>query len=167
MPPPADLFVPPADRARDWRANARLAAIFAAILVSFGELLISDFTWWDDQGTLHQNPLFNPPTLDTLRIYWTHPHLGLFIPVTYTLWAAIAKFAYVGVPDEFNIVLNPYLFHAANVALHVGSTLLVYSILRRLLGAAVPACFGAILFAVHPLQVESVAWISGMKDLLC
>src|SRR5439155_14552039 len=54
-----------------------------------------------------------------------------------------------------------------SLLLHVISVLLVYAILRRLLrGHSWPAAAGALFYALHPLQVEAVAWASGMKDVL-
>ena len=159
MPADADL--------RTHRARARLLVALAIACVFF-PLFNADFSWWDDQKTLHQNVLFNPPSFQTLAVYWSAPAMGLYVPVTQTVWAAIAKVAYLGRPDEYNISLNPTLFHATNISLHVLCAWMVYALLRRLLDATpVAACLGALFFALHPLQVESVAWISGMKDLLC
>ena len=64
------------------------------------------------------------------------------------------------------ITLNPLYFHAANVCLHTVNALLVFAILRRILKRDWPAGLGALLFALHPVQVEAVGWISGMKDVL-
>jgi hypothetical protein len=127
----------------------------------------SDFTWWDDQMTIHHNGWFNPPTLKTLKHYWTTPELGLYVPVTSTVWAGLSKLSYVGLPDEYGVLLNPAVFHVFSVLLHIVSSLFVLRILRCLIGAEVPALAGALLFALHPVQVESVGWVSGMKDLLC
>lgn len=62
--------------------------------------------------------------------------------------------------------LNPGGFHAMNVALHTLASLLLFRMLRRLSGAEFPSAFVAALFAVHPLHVESVAWVSERKDVL-
>ena len=81
-------------------------------------------------------------------------------------------------------VLRPAYFHAGNLALHIACVLLAFILLRRILargagrqgetppgrGSAVrdaAACGGALLFGLHPLQVESVAWISEARGLLC
>ena len=61
---------------------------------------------------------------------------------------------------------NPQPFHAASVVLHVAAALLVFAIVRQLMPSDAAACAGALVFAVHPVQVESVAWASGAKDLL-
>ena len=52
-------------------------------------------------------------------------------------------------------------------ALHLGCVLLVFAILRRLFRHNAAACVGALVFALHPLQVESVAWVSETRGLLC
>jgi hypothetical protein len=85
--------------------------------------------------------------------------------VTYTLWIALAAIARVRGADG-SVALNPWVFHGASILIHALSVLLVFSILRRLRASDLAAFFGAALFAVHPLQVESVAWASGAKDLL-
>jgi tetratricopeptide (TPR) repeat protein len=71
--------------------------------------------------------------------------------------------------------LNPSLLHGVNLILHVGSVLVVYRI-GLLIWSHNPAPFpnhvpwaaaaGAVVFALHPLQVEAVAWVSGLKDVL-
>lgn len=61
---------------------------------------------------------------------------------------------------------GPAGYHLVNVALHAANTLLLHHLLKRLKGGAGPSFFAAALFAVHPLHVESVAWISERKDVL-
>jgi hypothetical protein len=63
--------------------------------------------------------------------------------------------------------LNPAGFHATNVGLHLANTLLVYALLRWTTGAAWRSAAVAALFALHPLHVESVAWVTARKDVLC
>jgi len=58
------------------------------------------------------------------------------------------------------------VYHTASLVLHLATVLVVFSILRLLAGRVGPAVAGAALFAVHPIQVEAVAWASGAKDLL-
>src|SRR5262245_23229460 len=63
--------------------------------------------------------------------------------------------------------LLPVAFHAVNIALHAANAVLVLLLLRRLAGASEGAAVvGALVFAVHPVHVESVGWISGVGDLL-
>jgi len=61
---------------------------------------------------------------------------------------------------------NPTAFHAMNVALHAATALLILLLLFQLTGSVPAALAGALFFAIHPLRVESVAWISERKDVL-
>jgi hypothetical protein len=142
-----------------------LLLVIVTILV-FGRITTHDFTYWDDSGTIHHNPRLNPPTAKNILWYWGHSELGLYIPVTYTVWGVLASAASLDAPDEFDVALNPWLFHAASLMVHIGSVLLVLVILRRLIRRDGPSFAGALLFGIHPLQTETVAWASGLKDLL-
>jgi tetratricopeptide (TPR) repeat protein len=62
--------------------------------------------------------------------------------------------------------LEPWLYHLDNVLLHMVVTLLVYWFIRKLTGNMVIACVTALLFGVHPMHAESVAWLAGRKDVL-
>ncbi|MBW2538391.1 MAG: tetratricopeptide repeat protein, partial [Deltaproteobacteria bacterium] len=62
--------------------------------------------------------------------------------------------------------LNPGSHHLTNVLFHIANTLLLFLILTRMTGALWQSAFVAVLFALHPLHVESVAWISERKDVL-
>ncbi|OYV89909.1 MAG: hypothetical protein B7Z73_06520, partial [Planctomycetia bacterium 21-64-5] len=62
--------------------------------------------------------------------------------------------------------LKPAGFHATNLALHVANTLALYWLLRRWTGAIGRSACAAAFFALHPLHVESVAWVTERKDVL-
>src|SRR5262245_17535649 len=145
-----------------------------------GRMCSHEFIDWDDNMTITGNARMNPPTLATLKYYWTHGEYGLYIPGTYTVWAGLSAIARTAEEDTRGIRLNPLVFHTANVLLHATAALAAFALLIRLCrgdtgangrtatqGSPLPAFIGAALFAVHPLQVESVGWISGMKDVLC
>jgi protein O-mannosyl-transferase len=139
--------------------------IVVAVAVAFGRLAGAEFVSLDDRHNVRDNPMFNPPTLAGVVHFWTRPIAGLYIPVTYTVWGALAAVAQVKSPTGTE--LNPAIFHVANIALHAGSALVVFALLRRLTRRDWPAAAGALVFALHPVQVEAVAWVSGMKDVLC
>ena len=61
---------------------------------------------------------------------------------------------------------HPGAFHLVNLVFHIANTLLLFLVLRRMTGALWRSAFVAALFALHPLHVESVAWISERKDVL-
>jgi len=124
------------------------------------------FTMWDDNATIEQNPRLRPPTLENVAYYWRRPFMGLYVPVTYTVWSGLARVA-EGRNDAGELILKPAVFHAANLIVHVFTALAVFGLLRRLLKHDWAAWAGAAVFALHPVQVEPVAWVSGLKDLLC
>lgn len=145
-------------------ARCRLILV-AAVFVVFGRLLLCDFTWWDDQHTVHQNPLMNPVSWETFRFHWTTPVASIYVPLTYTVWAVLAAVARVA-PGPDGIALNATFFHGVNVLVHAGGALAAFALLRRLTKNDLAALLGALLWAVHPLQVESLGWVSGLKDVL-
>jgi len=145
------------------------ALLIALVIVVMWPLLLGDFTSWDDYRAIVANAWLNPPTLQKVAEFWNpkHPYMDIWIPLTYTLWSAVAAVSYVSTPDpETGAHLNSWTFHGANLAVHVVSVLVVYAILKRVTGKSWPAAAGAALFAIHPVQIEPVGWISGMKDVL-
>ncbi|HSV12713.1 MAG TPA: tetratricopeptide repeat protein [Tepidisphaeraceae bacterium] len=152
-------------------ANARRAnrtivlALLALVFAVFGRSIFFDFSGFDDFLHVVDNPYFHPINAQHLGQLWTHLYHA-YMPVTFTVWAALAKTGELPTGDVQGVRFNPYLFHAANVVLHAINVLLVWRILRRFVKSPWPAAAGAAVFAVHPLQVESVAWISSMKDVL-
>lgn len=61
---------------------------------------------------------------------------------------------------------HPWGFHLGNLLIHIAAALTVYALLQRLTPAPTVACIAALLWAIHPLQVESIAWISERKNVL-
>lgn len=170
-----DALSPPR---RTWQLG--LLVLILAVAGMSG-VISNRFVDWDDSITLYANPLMNPPSARTLQVYWTTPEHGLYIPGTYTLWALLASVAQTDEADLAGVRLDPRVFHAASLLLHAAASLVMFLLLRRLLLARetdadnapsgwnsrdIAAAIGAALFALHPVQVESVAWASGMKDLL-
>ncbi|CAN5529760.1 hypothetical protein BH10PLA1_BH10PLA1_04570 [soil metagenome] len=98
--------------------------------------------------------------------YWQHGFYSIYIPLTATVWIALAAIGRNGVPDANGTYLNPFVFHAANVLVHVVSALMAFEVIRRFVKPIWPALVGALVVAIHPVQVESVGWVSGTKDLL-
>ena len=155
------------------------AALLALTVAALYPLAGHDYVEWDDTHNIFDNPAYNPPTLRGLTRYWSEPAGGLYVPVLYTLWYPLALLArHTGAAHG---ALDPRVFHVANVAAHALCVLTVYALLATLFGrlarrdgartratsVVAAAAVGAAVFAVHPVQVEAVAWISGMKDVLC
>jgi hypothetical protein len=146
---------------------ALAAFLLAGItLAVFAPVVRNEFTWWDDQQTIHHNPDFNPTSGKAILKYWKEPAQGLYAPVTFTLWGGLAYVAETKRAQPDGVHLDPRIYHLANLVLHVAGVLVLFAILRTLSARVWPAFAGALLFALHPVQVESVAWASGLKDVL-
>ncbi len=135
--------------------------IALAVVATFFPVVAHPFLHWDDAMNLSENPDFNPVSWLGVARYWREPCADLYIPVTYTTWGAIAELT-----STDSAGLNAAAFHAANLVVHVSAALAVFFILRALRAAQWPAVAGALLYSLHPLAVESVAWAAGFKDVL-
>ena len=154
---------------REWIWAALLIALVLCLV--FGRATTMDFVDWDDQVHVYQNPFLNPVTPAHLWHFWRHSYEHLYIPLSYAAFAALAVIAHLppgAAPlSDTGSLLNPHVFHTANLCLHVLNTLLVFATLRLLVRRDLSAAAGALLFGLHPVQVESVAWISELRGLLC
>lgn len=133
--------------------------LIAVSLLVYHAALGHGFVNWDDRELVYENPYLNPVTPTHLLHFWTQPYDHLYIPVTETTYAALTLAARRIGPGP---TLDPRPFHAAGLLVHVLSVLLVFDILRRLARRDSAAGLGALLYAVHPLQVETVAWIGAL-----
>lgn len=119
-----------------------------------------EFVWDDERTHLTANRDLMEGNLGR---FWRQPYEGLYIPLSYTAWYGISRIAHSHSKAEG---LNPRSFHLANITLHALNCLLVFTILFVLFQNSIGALVGAMLFALHPVQVESVAWVSEFRGLL-
>lgn len=139
------------------------ALLFALVFAVFWPVAHHYFVTFDDGIHIYQNPRFLDWNWKNFSLFWLHPYKGLYIPVTYSVWGFVS---WLGEFHGHGVRFDPFLFHAVNLVLHSMNAVLVFWILEEM-GAQWPACLvGALLFSLHPVQVEAVAWISGLKDVL-
>ena len=141
------------DAGRGWAGTVGAAAVLVVlVVVSYLPALNCGYVW-DDDTLLTANP--NVRTLEGLGRTWVDPHANTdYYPLTHTsFWV------------EYHLWdLAPLGYHLDNILLHAANAVLVWLILRRL---AIPGAWAAAaIFAVHPVQVEAVAWISERKSVL-
>jgi hypothetical protein len=155
--------------------DARLFAILVSLTaLAFSPVLVAGYIGLDDPTHILENPGLRKLSLGGLLGFWTAPYFSLYIPVTYSLWWLVALVAHLfGTLSQ-----TAWLFHALNLSLHLANACLVFLLLRMLLllrtkDSAQPgarasgvALLAALFFALHPVQVETVAWISECKGAL-
>ena len=151
---------------RTWLLVSALAVAVLAAL-PFLPALHNDFVSWDDNKNFIQNPFYRGLGLTQLEWMWTTFHMGHYVPLSwmtlgldYVLWG-----------------MNPTGYHLTNILLHAANAAVLFLVARRLLSlvlregrrsavVAWSAAFAALVFAVHPLRVESVAWATERRDVL-
>jgi tetratricopeptide (TPR) repeat protein len=138
--------------------------IAAAVFLVFWPAVDADFVNWDDNFLLVENERYRGFGPEQLRWMFTTFHMGHYQPLTWVSYAL----------DHLVWGMEPRGYHLTNVILHAANAVLIYVLARRLfdlaLGASrtrtVPPLLAALLFAVHPLRTESVAWVTARRDLL-
>jgi protein O-mannosyl-transferase len=141
------------------RTKLWLGALALCVLVwiAFGPALTGDWILFDDPAYVTKNAaVAGGLTAEGVRYAFTAIHGGNWHPLT-TLSHQL---------DVELFGLAPLGPHAVNLALHALAAVLAFGVLASLTGALGPSWITAALFAIHPLRVESVAWISERKDVL-
>src|SRR5256886_12931262 len=136
-------------------------------LTAFLPTLQNQFVDWDDAKNFLENPHYRGLGWTHLHWMWT-THLGHYIPLT---WMTLGL-------DYLLWGMNPVGYHLTNLLLHAANAVVFFFVVRRILALALPgpsecghalavsAGFAALVFAIHPLRVESVAWATERRDVL-
>jgi protein O-mannosyl-transferase len=119
-------------------------------------VLDAGFLNWDDPAYVSQNPSIRTFGWATVAWAFTTFQEGIWHPLT---WLSLAL-------DHAIYGLDPRGFHLTNLLLHVANTVLVFVVWCRLTGAVARSVLVAALFGLHPMHVESVAWVTERKDVL-
>lgn len=132
------------------------ALILATALAIYSRSLRNDFVIWDDDSLVYLNPLTQNLTWKNIIGAFTSYDPELYVPLTIlSFQLESALFGFV-----------PFFFHLDNLLLHAMNTMLVLLLIERLGLRRSSALIMALIFAVHPINAEAVAWISARKDLL-
>ena len=134
-----------------WWEIAKVAALILAGVLPYLPALRGGFVW-DDEPLITANPLMRTPS--GLAEIWSGSRIADYFPITNTVfWIEHHLF------DN-----NATGYHALNILLQAANALLLWRVLRRL---QIPGAFLAgVIFAIHPIHAESVAWISELKNML-
>ena len=145
------------------------AIVALLTLLLFLPALANDFVNWDDERNFVLNPNYRGLGWAEIEWMWTSHLLGRYVPITwmtlgldYTIWG-----------------MNPLGYHLTSVLYHTVNAMLFYLLALALLGIAlrdrpkemqaripIGALFAGLVFALHPLRVESVAWVTERRDVV-
>jgi protein O-mannosyl-transferase len=154
-----DLTERRSSRIHGGRVATIVVSVFLAVIVwtAFGRAIGYEFVGYDDQRYVVQNPwVTNGLTLDGIQWAFTHVHA--------TNWHPLTTISHMLDCQLYG--LQPWGHHLTNILLQAAAAILLFLALRSLTGDSWPSLFVAAIFAVHPLRVESVAWVSERKDVL-
>lgn len=134
-----------------------LLPVLCFTFLLFLPTLRNDFTNWDDILYVTNNPLLKKLNFEGLKAIFSTPVVSNYHPVTILSLAINYQLA----------ELTPWSYHLTSIGLHLINTSLVFWFIMLLSGHnRWVSTFSALLFGIHPMHVESVAWISERKDLL-
>ncbi len=158
----------PAAGARARRLDHGVLALLIALatVAAFLPALGNGFVGWDDQLSLVDNPHYRGLGWAQLTWMFTTFHMGLYMPLS---WLTLGL-------DSLVWGMNPFGYHLTSVLFHAATAIALYFVGLRLLRLALPSAAewdlrlagaaAALVWAVHPLRVESVAWASERRDVL-
>jgi len=128
-----------------------------AVLIVFGQTAHFGFVNYDDDVYVYNNAkVTGGLTLPGVAWVFTHAACNFYHPLTM-----------ISLMLDYQLhQLNAGGYHLTNVLIHAASAVLLFLILRRMTGALWRSAFVAAVFAIHPLRVESVAWVTERKDVL-
>src|SRR3989442_2372387 len=153
--------------AQEWVRWLVPLLVVLCTLAAFLPTLQNHFVNWDDDKNFLDNHHYRGLTWQQLSWMWT-THLGHYIPLT---WMTLGM-------DYLLWGMNPVGYHLTSLLLHAASAVVFYFVVVRILTLALPrladrghalvasAGFAALVFAIHPLRVESVAWVTERRDVL-
>jgi protein O-mannosyl-transferase len=133
---------------RSWQQCPYGLLLIVLIFIAYARVLNDGFIW-DDESHLTQNPCIIGPL--GFKEIWTSAR-AVYYPLVLTTFWTLHKFA----------GLSPWPYHLLNVLLHAGSAVLLWQVLRQLNVRG--AWLGAALWALHPVMVQSVAWVTELKN---
>ena len=140
-----------------WTIAAIGIGLTAITWIVFGQTLRHDFVNVDDVDyVLRNREVTRGLTMEGVVWALTHFHSSNWHPLTWISHMLDCQF----------YGLNPRGHHFSNVLLHTATVLMLFLVLRQMTGALWRSAFVAAIFAIHPLRVESVAWVAERKDIL-
>lgn len=128
-------------------------ALFMIAAITFWGVVSNDFVYFDDHEAIWNNPALQKPSLYN---FFSGQNLGMYAPVTWI-------FYWIG---QHISGKEAWGYHLLSVLIHAGNAVLAFQLIRSLLQRSWLAFAVALLFAVHPMQTETIAWAAALSALL-
>jgi tetratricopeptide (TPR) repeat protein len=158
----------PADNSK-WTVPDNILLLWGLLLTFavFFNTLGAGFVNWDDHGYLWLNPLIQPLSGEALANMFTGHTCGNYSPLVVLTYSIEHLFDPVVKPGEMVADnFNPFTYHLTNVLLHLGATAMSFFLFRALGLRSWALGIATVLFGIHPMRSESVAWVTERKDVL-
>lgn len=133
-----------------------MGILLIAVCITYSKVFGAGFMSWDDIDYVFNTPDITIINAETFANWWTDYYIGNYQPLpifTYALDYAIGG-------------NHPFMFHLDSIIWHITDAILLYLFMRRLQGNVYIALFVALLFAIHPVQTESVSWIAARNKVM-
>ncbi len=140
----------------NWRFVGSLAAVLLATIITYWPSLHNQFITWDDNLQITENPDIQQLTPNSLAKIFSTFYVGMYQPVSSLTYAL-----------EYKLFgLNQFAFHSGSLLIHLINILLVVWLFKLLKQPNWLTLSAAAIFALHPMNVEAVAWASATSALL-
>lgn len=131
-----------------------VALVVTAVVM--GKVVMNGWVNWDDDLFVNGNPLVENRSMESFQEIFSSFQIGVYSPlVLLSYWVDYTLGGF-----------NAGVFHTINLLIHLANVALVFTLVKKLFGRIEIATITAILFGIHPLSVEVVAWVTARKDLL-
>ncbi len=133
-----------------------VAIMVLAVLLAYSKIFGAGFMSWDDIDYVFNTPDIISFSPEHISNWWTEYYIGNYQPLPMASYAL--DFAIGGT--------QPFIYHLTNIIWHIADVILVYACMKRLQDNVYIALFVALLFAMHPVQTESVSWIAARNKVM-
>ena len=134
-----------------------IALLVVAVVIAYSKVFHAGFISWDDYEYVVHNKDITGFGAEQISAWFSKFYIGNYHPLTICSYAINHLFGGA----------QPFVYHLTNILLHTGNAIILYFFINKLQPNKVVGLFVALIFALHPVQTESVSWIAERKTLLC
>lgn len=144
-----------------------LLAVALVTMAVFAPVFRTKFAALDDIIMIVDNEKVTSFTWDNFYSHWSEPSFHIYMPLALSTWQIVTWLTHSGTPGGQDFAVWPLGFKIVSVVTHMLSAVAATWLISLVTRTRWPAMLGGMLFALHPLQTESVAWTTGLKDEYC